>query len=326
MPTSTSHQGPLAFDLRTLNVFLAVGEAGSMTVAARALAMTQPAVSQIVRRLEGDLGTLLFDRAIRPFRLTPAGEELRGRARALLGEAERLQAAVRDVADATLPLFRIGLIDSFAVTVGPPLIKALRNYARNLSVWSGISPSLGDDLLHRKLDFIVTTDPMENLGGLEAHRLMCEPFLLVVPASMAEAVSDFRLEALARNHSFVRYSVRSFIGAQIERHLDRLGIEVPLTLEFDGTESVFAMVSAGIGWAITTPLCLIHGGVNDAALKAVPLPGPSLTRTLYLLCREGEFGSLPARIAGHARDILSQLVENDIRAIAPWAEDGTVVG
>ncbi len=49
-------------------------------------------------------------------------------------------------------------------------------------------------------------------------------------------------------------------------------------------------------------------------------------RTLNVFLEVGEFGALPARIAGHARDILSQLVENDIRAIAPWAEEEIVVG
>jgi DNA-binding transcriptional LysR family regulator len=319
-------KGNLAFDLRTLEVFLAVGSTGSMTAAARELGMTQPAVSQIIGRLEAELGAALVDRAVRPLRLTPAGEELGNRAGRLLGEAERAQTAVREVADATLPQVRIGMVDSFAATAGAQLIKALRNYARYLSVWSGISPNLGDDLLHRKLDFVVTTDPMENLGGLERHRLLRERYFLVLPERMAAAIPEVRLEDLARNHPFVRYSARSLIGTQIERHLRRLDIEVPQTLEFDGTEAVFAMVSAGIAWAITTPLCLIHGYREGSGLRAVAMPGPSLSRTFYLLGREGEFGALPGRIVGHARDILGDMVERDIRALAPWAEEGMAVG
>ena len=316
----------LAFDLRALEVFLAVAAGGSMTAAARELGMTQPAISQVIGRLEGELGAALFDRAMRPLRLTPAGGEMEGRARRLLGEAERVQAAVREAAGATLPQVRIGMVDSFAATAGPQVIKDLRGYARYLLVWSGISPSLGDALLHRNLDFIVTTDAMENLGGLECHRLVREPYLLLLPARMAGSMPEVRLEDLARNHPFVRYSARSLIGTQIERHLRRLNLDIPQTLEFDGTEAVFAMVSAGIGWAITTPLCLIHGFRPDSGLEALPLPGPSLSRTLYLLGREGEFASLPARIAGHARDTLRTMMSHDLRPIAPWAEAGVAVG
>ena len=83
---------------------------------------------------------------------------------------------------------------------------------------------------------------------------------------------------------------------------------------------------SGLAWAITTPLCLIHGFRADSGLEALPLPGPSLSRTLYLLGREGEFASLPARIAGHARDTLRTMMSHDLRPIAPWAEAGVAVG
>ena len=53
----------LAFDLSSLRVFLAVGEGGSMTSAARHLGLTQPAVSQTVARLEKRFGAALVDRA-----------------------------------------------------------------------------------------------------------------------------------------------------------------------------------------------------------------------------------------------------------------------
>jgi DNA-binding transcriptional LysR family regulator len=324
--TSGTHALNLAFDFRALNVFLAVAEAGGMTAAARRLGLTQPAVSQIMTRLETELGATLIDRGQRPYQPTPAGEAFIAGARRLLADAERLQAATRNAAGATLPVARIGLIDSFAATVGPHLIRGLRNQARHFSVWSGISPNLTDDLVHRKLDFIVTTDPMNTMGGIERHRLLREPFLLVLPKRMARAIKEVRLEDLARNHPFVRYSVRSRIGAQIEEYLHRLGLEVPQSLEFDGSEPVFAMVSGGLAWAITTPLCLIHGRTAEMALAPIPLPGPSLSRTLYLLCREGEFGALPRRIARDARDILRQTIKREGQATAPWAVKETVVG
>ena len=311
----------LAFDLSALRVFLAVGEGGSMTAAARHLGLTQPAISQTVARLEQRFGAILVDRAARPMVLTPAGERLAERARRLLDDAESLQASVREVADATLPTLRIGLIDSFAGTAGPSLIKGLRNDARHVSVWSGISPNLADDLLRRRLDIIVTTDPLENRGGLDRRSLMREPFVMVVPRRMAGAGAPARLADVARHLPLVRYSERSVIGAQIESYLDGLGIDIARTLEFDGTDSVFAMVDAGLGWAITTPLCLIHGGGRDGGLVPFPLPGPSLSRSLYVLCREGEMAALSERVRRQGREILARLVAGPLRNLAPWAED-----
>lgn len=316
----------LAFDLKSLTVFLAVADNGSMTTAAEHLGMTQPAVTKTIRKLEADMGAPLIERRVRPYRPTPAGHELMNRARELLGQAEALQASVRDIGEATLPSVRIGLIDSFAATAGPGLIRLMRNYAKNLTVWSGISPNLGNDLIQRKLDFMISTDPMTNLGGVERHRVMQEQYLLVLPNRMAASIKDVNLEDLARNHPFVRYSVRSLIGAQIERYLEQGDITVPESLEFDGTEAVFAMVSAGLGWAITTPLCLIHGFGHLSSLTAIPLPGRSLSRTLYMVAREGEFGNLPRRITEDAREIAGKLIDDKLHTIAPWAVEDMIVG
>jgi len=316
----------LAFDLKSLTVFLAVADNGSMTTAAEHLGMTQPAVTKTIRKLESDLGAPLIERRVRPYRPTPAGHELMTRARDLLSQAEALQASVRDIGEATLPSVRIGLIDSFAATAGPGLIRLMRNYAKNLTVWSGISPNLGNDLIQRKLDFMISTDPMTNLGGVERHRVMQEQYLLVLPNRMAASIKEPNLEDLARNHPFVRYSVRSLIGAQIERYLEQGGIAVPESLEFDGTEAVFAMVSAGLGWAITTPLCLVHGFGHMSSLTAIPLPGRSLSRTLYMVAREGEFGNLPKRITEDARKIAGTLIEEKLSNLAPWAVEHMMVG
>jgi DNA-binding transcriptional LysR family regulator len=259
-------------------------------------------------------------------RPTQAGQELVDQARALLTQAERAQTSVRMRGDAPLPVVRMGLVDSFAATAGPGLVRSMRSYARNFTVWSGISPNLGDDLISRKLDYIISTDPMSSLGGIEHHTVMREPFILVLPERMAANIPNPKLEDLAANHPFVRYSARSLIGTQIERYLQQGGITIPDSLEFDGTEAVFAMVSAGLGWAITTPLCLIHGFAHLPTLRALPLPGRSLSRTLYLVARESRETSLPARIAGDARSIAQKLVTEKIRPVAPWAADEIKVG
>ena len=315
----------LAFDLKSLKVFLAVVNNGSMSAAAINLGITQPAVTRVIRKLENSFGAPLIERRLRPYRPTSAGHELMTQARELLAKAEALQASVRDIGEATLPSVRIGLIDSFAATAGPGLIRLMRSYAKNLTVWSGISPNLGNDLIQGKLDFIIATDPLMSLGGIERHRVMQEQYLLVLPNRMAAAMKKPRLQELAQNHPFVRYSVRSLIGAQIEQYLEQGGINVPASLEFDGTEAVFAMVSAGLGWAITTPMCLIHGFGHMSSLTAMPLPNRSLSRTLYTVARKGEFGKLPKRITDDARQIAKKLINERLRTIAPWTVKDIIV-
>ena len=315
---TTSLTSSLAFDLKSLEVFLAVIDTGSMTSAAKTLSMTQPGVTRTIKKLEISFGSILVERRVRPYSPTLSGHKLASLARELLAQSEQLQISIRKIGEATLPSVRIGLIDSFAATAGPNLIHRMRNYANNLTVWSGISPNLEKDLTQRKLDFIIATDPMIDIGGIERHEVMTEQYLLLLPDRIASAIKKPRLDELAKNHPFVRYSVRSLIGSQIEKYLDQEGIRIPESLEFDGTEAVFAMVSAGLGWAITTPLCLIHGYNHMVSLTALPLPGRALTRTLYTLARLDEFGELPQRITMDAQNIARKLIEEKLGSIAPW--------
>ena len=68
-------------DIHQLETFLAVADEKGFSRAAKRLHRTQPAVSQVVRKLEGDLGEVLFERTARDGTLTAAGEVLRDYAR-----------------------------------------------------------------------------------------------------------------------------------------------------------------------------------------------------------------------------------------------------
>lgn len=325
MPDRTGPRGP-TLDLKSLEVFLAIMESGSITRAAQSLGMTQSAASQILSRLEAGLGSNLFDRVSRPLRPTRAGEILQQRARILMGEAERTVALVREADSSVIPIIRAGLVDSFATTVGPHLVKGLRGHADQLRIWSGIAPNLSQDLLNRSLDLVIGSDPMEDLVGLERHRLFVEPLVLVMPKNQAKSWSQLLLSDLAASVPMVRYSIRSGLGSQIDRHLRRMKIEVPPALEFDATEAVFAMVGAGIGWAITTPLCLLQGRSFIPELSIRPLPGPAVARSLYLVLRGGELTVLAERIADISCKTLKSLTKKELMPLAPWLSKHIRVG
>ncbi|MFA6021945.1 MAG: LysR family transcriptional regulator substrate-binding protein, partial [Rhodospirillales bacterium] len=182
------------------------------------------------------------------------------------------------------------------------------------------------DLLNRSLDLVIGSDPMEDLVGLERHRLFVEPLVLVMPKGQAKSWNHLSLADLAASVPMVRYSIRSGLGSQIDRHLRRMKIEVPPALEFDATEAVFAMVGAGIGWAITTPLCLLQGRSIIPELSILPLPGPAVARSLYLVLRGGELTVLAERIADISCKTLKNLTKKELMPLAPWLSKHIRVG
>lgn len=311
---------PPLLDLRLLRVFVAVSETGNMTDAAKGLGLTQPAVSQNLRQLEVELGITLFRRERRPLQLTAAGTALQQQATGLLQDITHLPSRLQEASRAKLTRIRLGLVDSFAATIGPQLIRWLMTETAHLAMWSGLAPTHGEALLRRSLDLVITSDALEDVDALVRHLILREPFVLLVPAADREALASLDLRQLAARSPLIRYSSRSHIGGQIERHLRRLRIEAPRRLEVDGSDTLVAMVGARVGWSITTPLCLLQGRAHAAGVVALPLPGPAVSRSIVLLARADEYQELPARVSAQARQVFANVAAAEIRGLVPWFE------
>ena len=113
---------------------------------------------------------------------------------------------------------------------------------------------------------------------------------------------------------------------QVGRHLRRLGIQAPRTVEIDTSDTLVAMVAAGCGWAITTPLCYLQGRAHAARTVPLRLPGPGFERSLVLVSRAGEYAELPRKVALQAHRILNEVVLPEIRRMIPWLGPELVVG
>src|SRR5260370_42474264 len=103
-------------ELRHLRYFIAVAEAGSLTVAAqRKLHTTQPSLSRQIRDLEDDVGAQLLTRSARGIELTPAGRALLDHARFVLSQVEAATQAARPVARPAQPAFFLGFVTGHAL-------------------------------------------------------------------------------------------------------------------------------------------------------------------------------------------------------------------
>jgi len=190
--------------------------------------------------------------------------------------------------------------------------------ALSLSVWSGLAHSHAEALVHRTIDAAITCDAMDDLYDVERFPFYREPNLLVVPRGMEAEFAGLDLREILARHRLVRYSERSYAGAQVERHLSRLGIRPPRAFEFDTSDSLVAMVATGMGVAITTPLCLLQGLAHAGQVSALPLPGPGFFRELLLVTRRGDLSSLAPRIAEMARTSITMQAMPRIRTLVPW--------
>jgi LysR family hydrogen peroxide-inducible transcriptional activator len=121
-------------NLERLRVFLQIVDSGSMSAAARAVHLTQPALSRTLRLLEEDVGVPLFERRGRTLVLTAAGRALVPRGRALLVASEQLALETRRSAERSYFDLRLGTVDSIATYLFPKTLPALRSAFPELAV------------------------------------------------------------------------------------------------------------------------------------------------------------------------------------------------
>lgn len=175
-------------ELRHLRYFIAVAEELHFGRAARRLHLSQPPLSQQIRRLEELLGYPLFVRTSRAVRLTSAGETFLERAQRTLRKMDEDVEAMRCVGRGEAGTLGVGFIGSGMLTAIPAMLGQYRaRYPRvNLQLRETYTSGVIRGLKEGSLDvgFLRDGGPTE---GLEVETLFSEPFLAVLPAKHALA-------------------------------------------------------------------------------------------------------------------------------------------
>jgi len=285
-----------------LEAVLAVAATGSMSAAAQRLACSQSSVSQLVSQAESVLGCALFDRSRRPFRTTVEGSELTRQATRILHDLSALPQQVAALSER--PSLRMAMIDSFADTIGPDLIRFAAQRAGDLFISQGLTPAHINDLQERRVDLVVSGDSVDEYDGLFRLPLLTEKFVLLLPEASRWNPSNGTLADLARGLSFIRYSSRSTTGAIVERYLRVARVPTGRRIEVDNADMMCALVASGVGWAITTPLHILQGlpRLGGVAVRKLPFTTPE--RQVTMVTREGEWEQTAGRLAAEARRLL----------------------
>lgn len=336
MPKSAAPQRlqPTLPDLRALEAFVTVCEAGSMALAAQRLGVSQSAVSQSIQQLERGCGIALFDRDVRPAQPTRAGRALLDQAGDLLAHARSVAEHLRGAARQEHAQIRLGCVDSFAATVGPALVQALSGSVRQLQLWSGLTPTLAEQLRGRELDLVICTDTGLDDRRLTQRPLFAEPWVLVLPrkalprGQAPRTLAELKtLPALLGDAvPLVRYTARSVIGQQVDRFLRHVGLEAPRRFEFDATDALLSLVAAGLGWAISTPLCLWQSRAWLDQVQVLPLPATRLgRRDFFLLSHARERDGLDDEIARVTRQVLAHDLLPALKKRMPALPDDLLV-
>jgi DNA-binding transcriptional LysR family regulator len=247
-------------DLHQLKVFREAARAGGFTRASDKLHLSQSTVSLHIKRLEEELGTLLFQRSKKRVLLNSAGERLLPYVDRVFQELRNADAAVRELSQVEHGTIRLG---SGATTVTYLLPKILGAFQKRypsveLVVVTGSTEALLLGVEQQMLDMAVVMQPAKPAPTLEMVPVLREELVYVVSSSHPYASKDSLEPKDINEIPFISYLRGSAIQRLIDRHLNAMGVTPRVTMEMENVEVIKALVRAGLGTAIL-PLCCVAG-------------------------------------------------------------------
>ena len=299
-------------DLFELEAFVAVVREGGFSKAAKALYRTQPAVSQIIRRLEDEIGHPLFDRSSRRGVLTDAGQVLLEQAERLINLKTQTLAAVADVRHLRRGQLIVATNELTCLYVLPLLDEFRRRFPQvRVSVRRGLASRIPADVRDYAADLgVVTYQPLDaEIASVVVYR---DQLAFVVPTSHRFTKRrEVGIKDLA-SESFVAHHVSSPYRAKVVETFRQRRVTLQMPIEMPTIDAIKKFVAAGHGVALL-PAIAVEGELARGELVRVKVRELAFERPVRLVWRKA--GTL-----SHAASAFLDLAEaHAAKARGPYA-------
>ncbi|MFF3483622.1 LysR substrate-binding domain-containing protein [Streptomyces sp. NPDC002701] len=296
--------------LPQLRAFAAVAEHLHFRDAAAAMGMSQPALSGAVSALEETLGVTLLERTTRKVLLSPAGERLAVRARAVLDEVSALMEEAEAVRAPFTGVLRLGVIPTVAPYLLPTVIGLVhdRYPALDLQVHEEQTANLLEGLTTGRLDLLLLAVPL-GVPGVTELPLFDEDFVLVTPLDHwlggregipREALRELNLLLLDEGHCLRDQALD--ICWEAGR------ADAPVTTTAAGLSTLVQLVAGGLGVTLLPRTAVKVETSRSNQLRTGYFSEPAPARRVALAMRVGTArGDEYAELAGALRDALRPL-------------------
>ncbi|MGL5008801.1 MAG: LysR family transcriptional regulator substrate-binding protein, partial [Paracoccaceae bacterium] len=214
-----------------------------------------------------------------------------------------------------LTSLRLGVIEDFDAEVTPALLAELAVDLKGCRFLLETGPShrLISQREARALDMVVAADLGAETGDgewREVHPLMEEPFVAILPKGRtADELATLPL---------IQYTARHHMGRLIAAHLAQQNLRLAHRFELDSYSAILAMVAAGAGWTILTPLAMGAAERFRTATTVMPLPFAPLSRRISLSARAGVLRDMPGQVTRRLKAQIATRVVTPALNDLPW--------
>lgn len=277
--------------LRQLRTFVAVAERGSITEAARALNLTQPAASQQLREIERALGGKLFDRAAGRLVPTASGLAALAPARASLRAAAEAAEAVASVRAGRAGRVRLGTGATACIHLLPAALAKVRQRLPGLElvVATGNTPDILARIEEGALDLGLVTMPRRVARALLLVPVRRDPLAALLPVALAApgALSPAQLAAMP----LILYEPGGDTRGIVDAWFRRAGLAPKPVMELGSVEAIKVLVGSGLGASVLPSLAL-GAPVAGAVMCALR---PPVERRLAVVVRRAKIADAGLR-------------------------------
>jgi LysR family hydrogen peroxide-inducible transcriptional activator len=235
-------------EMHQLRYAVAVARTANFSRAAELCHVSQPSLSQQIKKLEDELGERLFDRGKREAKLTAQGEAFLRRAIRILDEMEAAKREAAEAQDLLRGVLTIGVLPTIAPYLLPEAM------AQFTTQYPGVEIVVQEDTtarllklaLDREIDFAVASEPIQN-ERLEVKSLFSEELLLALPRG--HALTRKRTVAFAdlQGERFIVMKEGHCLGDQVLGFCDRRDVTPSISFRSAQLETVQAFVASGLG-------------------------------------------------------------------------------
>ena len=277
-----------------LRAFIETADAGSLSRAARQLAISQPSLTVQIQRLEAHLGTPLFDRHGRGVTLTEAGKALYPWARRILDDVRDTEETIRRERADGAGTLSVGAIPTVAPYVLPAAVQRLRarHAAMRVELREDYSAVLAKLLLDGSLDVVIAALPYA-FDHLDTEVLGTDALVVAVPASHAAVRAGRITLAQLRDAPTVTLDPAHCLGEQVAGFCSSRQVSPSVVCRSAQLATVLELVGAGVGISIVPAMAAARHNTPQCAY--VPLAEHSLQREIVAVWRRGAAKSPQAR-------------------------------
>ncbi|MGP2945443.1 nitrogen assimilation transcriptional regulator NAC [Serratia ureilytica] len=274
-------------NLRRLKYFVKIVDVGSLTQAAEVLHIAQPALSQQLATLEGELKQQLLIRTKRGVQPTEAGNILYAHAQTILRQCEQAQSAVNSAGQAMSGQVSLGLASgSTAAQLALPLLQTLRDQQPGilLSLHENSGAALAGQVANQTLDMAMVYGA-KMPAGLHTVALMREDIYLVATRAVPHPGNSVELLDVARLNLFLPREGDA-VRNQLEEAMALRKLAVNVVGEIESSGALSAAIAGGLG-ATVLPESVARAMIGPAKAWMARINAPTMSVPLSL-CMSGQ--------------------------------------